>query len=217
MSMGLFLHLTQEYQYQYQHQPDLVEDAAGSRSGQAEEADWHPLRSGPRQDAHHQPALSHGMSSRVAAAADDDDDDSAASMYVRDGSASPPCHSYSLAALHHERADDAGARRMTDGGETSWVPAAYPDAVQVWGEYDRNVVSAEVNWREEDCYSRLIGRQPDEGEPEFAGSPYYEYVSQTPYAASISDVDICSLDGSRDLGASDREDKDWVVVNAAPQ
>ncbi|KAL2181079.1 uncharacterized protein P884DRAFT_311992 [Thermothelomyces heterothallicus CBS 202.75] len=212
MSMALFLHLIQEDQYQ--HQPDFVEDAAGSRSGQAG-ADWHPLRSGLWQDAH-QAALSHGISSRVATSADDDDD-SGASMYVRDGSASPPCHSYSLAALHHETADDAGAGRMTDGRETSWVPAAYPDAVQVRGEDERNVVSAEVNWREEDCYSRLIGRQPDEGEPEFAGSPYYEYVSQTPYAASISDADICSLDGSRDLGASDREDKDWVVVNAAPQ
>ncbi|KAL2166943.1 hypothetical protein VTG60DRAFT_1940 [Thermothelomyces hinnuleus] len=209
--MGWFLHLTQD---QYQHQPEFVEDAAGSRSGHAG-ADWHPLRSGPWQDAH-QPALSYGMSSRVAAAADDDDD-SAASMYVRDGSASPPCHSYSLAALHHETADDAGGRGMTDRRETSWEHAAYPDTVQVLTAGERNVVSAEVNWREEDCYSRLRGRQPDEGESEFAGSPYYEYVSQTPYAASISDADVGSLDGSRDLGASDREDKDWFLVAAAPQ
>lgn len=99
-----------------------------------------------------------------------------------------------------------------DKEETIGASETYSHAFQDWGDNERSVVSTEINWTKEDCYSQHCRRPLDEEGSEFAGSPYYQYVCQTPYPASISDADIWNLDSSGDLGAGNKDDEEWDFV-----
>lgn len=113
----------------------------------------------------------------------------------------------------NEEVSETEARWMImDKEETIGASETYSHAFQDWGDNERSVVSTEINWTKEDCYSQHCRRPLDEEGSEFAGSPYYQYVCQTPYPASISDADIWNLDSSGDLGAGNKDDEEWDFV-----
>ncbi|KAL2158342.1 hypothetical protein VTH06DRAFT_4390 [Thermothelomyces fergusii] len=153
----------------------------------------------------------------VAAAANEDD--SVASTSDLAGSMSPFGPFSPVGSLHHETANDMERSILMhtmNGTNTrlGFSTIYYLDSVQNRREGENNVVFVEINWRDNNLFSHLIGGQPDHNsELDGAGSLCYVYVSRTSYPAGISDTDIYTPDGSRDLGDRDSDDEGWEVVD----